>query len=491
MASQPYLNKSKATWYCKTRFEGRWVERKLGKHPIPFSPSKPPSKPPRDIQARRDALANMEADRRVGLPGTSSTNLAKFIAEYRAAFAVRRKPKSLELLDRYTASFLALCREEKIHAVEQVNKAVCIKYMERRSAAGVSANTIKTERGYLAPIFAKAETIEIITRNPWTKTELPGRAIPGEPVFWSREEVAAIVVAIKKQWHKDAVLVLANTGLRVDALLEMRWAWIDWSAGVIRVPPMNDKAKSGYNCPINDTTRDILSRLNVHSGAEIVFENPATEDRYSYQSLRSALKRALRQAGVRVGTIHDFRHTFGRSFALSGAPITVVQAALGHHSLQMTQRYTNVGGEAAVPFMEGFNVGRTVTANDVGPPASTLELASSDVPERKPRPMPPREPERAMALPPSAASESPQRRPRAPREPSRAEIALMRAREREAAALAKLKAHRETQRLAKAANDERRRAAKEEARNRPRRNSFDLDALRARLDAQAKGPKAS
>ena len=64
----------------------------------------------------------------------------------------------------------------------------------------------------------------------------------------------------------------------------------------------------------------------------------------------------VERAGVPPGTTHDLRHSFGRHLALH-APITVVQASLGHSTLAMTQRYTKIAGEVAGKHLEDFGIG--------------------------------------------------------------------------------------------------------------------------------------
>ncbi len=491
MASKPYIDKRHGIWYCKIKEEGRWVQKRLGKHPAPYPPSKPPKTPPREIQDRRDELERIEWAEKAGLDGAKKTGLARFTEEYQAAFDATHRPTSIAHLRQYIRGFVAFCKKKNVLTVEDVTKKTCIEYMEDRASQGISMSTIRTERGYLAAIFAAAEDKAVVPANPWHRSRLPGPAIARIPVFWNREEVAKLIQSSKLQWHKDIIAITANTGLRIRAALSMRWDWIDWTAGFIRVPPKNDKAKSGYTVPMNDMARDTLTRINAAPGSDIalVFPGRNPGEPREYSTIRAAFSKTLKRAGVRVGTLHDLRHTFGRSFALSGAPINTVQGALGHHSLAMTQKYTSVSGETAAPFMEGFSVGADPDANAADSPAPAPAQASSPGPWGIPQPPAPPTPPRKPKRTPAKKAEGPPHLTRAAQDLLlRAEKALARARKREAEAIARLQADREKRRQAKAAQAERerlKRVANEAAKNQPRKHSFDLDAVRARLDAQA------
>jgi integrase len=107
--------------------------------------------------------------------------------------------------------------------------------------------------------------------------------------------------------------------------------------------------------------REVLSRRLAASkskGSGLVFPNPRDgRSVVGYATASAAIGRAIERGGVRPGTPHDFRHSYGRALALAGVPITVVQSQLGHKSLKMTLLYTSAAVEDSTRFVADFGIG--------------------------------------------------------------------------------------------------------------------------------------
>jgi integrase len=237
-----------------------------------------------------------------------------------------------------------------------VTRAACRDYLESR-IKDVSHNALRVERGFLMPIWSRALDDGLVAANPWARVRVPGKPAPTSVTFWTSEEIARIAAACRRPWQRDLVLVLANTGLRISTGLAMAWPWVDWAAGTIAIPRGPD-IKTSYVHVLGRVARDVLERRLATGTGDLVFPRPqGGAGRMSYDTARDAIDRAVARAGVRPGTPHDLRHSYGRALALAGVPVTVIQSQLGHTTLAMTLKYVATGQDHAARFVADFGVG--------------------------------------------------------------------------------------------------------------------------------------
>jgi integrase len=359
VSSKPFLSAARGVWFCKWKPDpaGKWVKAKLGEHGEPYPPSRPPKKPPAHIQERRDEMAEIERRAKLGIgPAVGGTKgLARYVKDYQVAFAATHKPGSARMLALCAGNILKFAETRGVKTLQEVSKAFCRDYLEHR-AATICHNSLKTEKGMLSPIWSRAVEDELIPANPWKLVKVPGKRAEHTPRFWSSDEVRRIADACVAPWLRQLVIVMANTGLRISAALAMEWSWVDWGRSLVSIPPGLDKAGKGYQISLTEGAREILQPMHALSSAPLLFPSPAGGGPRNYHGVHRLFMAAVEKAGVPPGTPHDLRHTFARHLVKT-APLNVVQAALGHSSLMMTQRYTKVGGESTAEHMQGFRLG--------------------------------------------------------------------------------------------------------------------------------------
>ncbi len=360
MASKPYPDLKRGTWLMKYKPDptGPWVKVTLGKDPRLRS-AKPPKTPPADLAARAAEFADLEYRARHGLVAATHkvTPLAQYATDYLTGYRHRRDASSVQLLERFLRYFLAWCAEHKVVSVQGLTKAHCRDYLESR-LANVAPNSLKTERAYLMAIWSRAFEDELIAVNPWLRAKVAKGTKPVKtPRFWSSDEVARIVRECRREWHRDLVIVLANTGIRISATLAMKWEWIDWKGRLIAVPAEANKGGTAYATMVPDMVHDVLARRLADSKSPFVFARKDTGRPYSYEGAAEAIGGAIRRAKVPHGTPHDFRHTFGRSLHLGGVPQSVISAMLGHSSISITEVYTKMDQADAIEFMRRLSLG--------------------------------------------------------------------------------------------------------------------------------------
>jgi integrase len=153
------------------------------------------------------------------------------------------------------------------------------------------------------------------------------------------------------------------TGLRLKDCCTLRWSEVDLSRKIItRVPAKTARRKPRpVIIPIHPSLGEALSKLP--QGGDYVLPGMAR----AYQNTHSGLTRTItshfQKCGVQTtapgtgeGTnkravpikgFHSLRHSFISICKLANIPQAVVASIVGHHSLEVTSRYTHVGEAAA------------------------------------------------------------------------------------------------------------------------------------------------
>lgn len=360
MATKPWFDVKRKAWILKYKPSPTGPQKKvtLGKQPQPWSPTRPPKNPPQYIKDRAREFEEIEyrAKHQMAAAPKRARTLAGYVEDYVDAYEATHTASSIRQLKRHAKVFLAFAKDRKVDTVQGVNKAFCRDYLEQRIKA-VSPASLQVERGFLSGIWTRAIDDELIESNPWRYAKVPGKVIEHEATFWNEEEILAIASACLMPVYGDMVWVLAGTGIRVSAVLNMRWDWIDFAEGMVQVKREHSKSGRPYKIVMTETAREVLERRAAESkGSDLVFPSRKGGGVIPYNTASRAIMRAIERAGVKYGTTHDLRHSYGRWMAMKGIPFPVIQAQLGHSSPKMTARYTKVNEQEAKKHIEGMSI---------------------------------------------------------------------------------------------------------------------------------------
>jgi integrase len=363
MPSKPYFVPERGRWYIKWYAgpERGWVKQMLCSHPGPWKKSGPPKKAPAEVEliARKYRDLETQARHGVSVAKVRGHEIGEHLDQYRRDFAVKAAAGSMPTLDRVIRLFKTHCADRGIKTIEGVTAAVCRAYLTKRAEDGKSHATIQTEKGMLSPIWTLAKTDGIIDRNPWESAPLPTKPKEEAPPYWTKDELARLVAGTGG-WLRDLILVGANTGLRISAILALEWRDVSFERNVVICRAASSKSGRRYEVPMSATTNEVLFRRHLANpeGQTLVFYGPRSGRRMTSNTTYKRLEKKIRRLKLPdYGAYnHILRHTFASHAVMSGVPLLIVSAWLGHSSVKMTERYSHLIPSESHRRMEGFDL---------------------------------------------------------------------------------------------------------------------------------------
>jgi site-specific recombinase XerD len=204
----------------------------------------------------------------------------------------------------------------------------------------------------LSSFFNWAIREELIASSPMKNVPRP-RVPKFIPDSFSETEIRALLTACKQLPEKSAlrataiILVLLDTGMRLNELLSMRLPNLDLEAGRAKIFGKGTKERFVYFG--KSTKRALwrymsLARAEPVLGAENVFLSedgrPITQ-RY----LAHILAKVSKWGGVQKVHPHRFRRTAAIQFLRNGGNIFALQKLLGHETLDMVWHYVELASD--------------------------------------------------------------------------------------------------------------------------------------------------
>ncbi|HEV2806319.1 MAG TPA: tyrosine-type recombinase/integrase [Chthoniobacterales bacterium] len=142
--------------------------------------------------------------------------------------------------------------------------------------------------------------------------------------------------------------LMFSTGMRVSEISNLLVATVDLDRGAVLVRGKGDKER---RIPICDNA--VHSALRAYAGiettsrkADAFFFTNRFGGRLSEQSIRMALKRHAKAAGIEKITPHVFRHTVATMLLEQGVDLRFIQIFLGHSSIVTTTIYAHVNDKS-------------------------------------------------------------------------------------------------------------------------------------------------
>jgi len=189
-------------------------------------------------------------------------------------------------------------------------------------------------------------------RKNWTVEKIPyAKKTKKRPVILSLDEVCTFIQAIPNLKYRVLAILVYATGLRTSEALHLRVCDIDSKRMMIRVD--QGKWRTDRDVPLSPT---LLTWLRAYWRAarpsHYLFPGEKAGTPLTAGNVERAMRRARRQSGIsKAVTMRMMRHSFATHLLESGTNICIIQALLGHRSLNTTAIYTHVSSTTvcAVP----------------------------------------------------------------------------------------------------------------------------------------------
>ena len=165
------------------------------------------------------------------------------------------------------------------------------------------------------------------------------------PVVLSPEEVSRILAAVRFPVYRVCLTTIYTCGLRVSEGVSLQVRSVDTARMMVRVLGKGSKERE---IPLPEKTLRLLRDFwRTHRSTPWLFParvHPQKPCRHiPVVNVQNAFAQARRQSGVKKPAhVHTLRHSYATHLLEAGVNLRVIQAILGHLSLQTTSVYTHL-----------------------------------------------------------------------------------------------------------------------------------------------------
>jgi len=183
------------------------------------------------------------------------------------------------------------------------------------------------------------------------------------PVVLSKTELRQILGCVRRQRHRVCLSTIYACGLRLSEGISLRVDDIDSERMMLSV--RQGKGRKDRYVPLPEHTLSILRAYwCTHRHPVWLFPIayktgpvlPTAKRCMAPRGISKAFKMALQESGVKKpATIHTLRHSYATHLLEAGVPLRVIQAYLGHASIETAAIYTHLTQQVEDPAIEAIN----------------------------------------------------------------------------------------------------------------------------------------
>jgi site-specific recombinase XerD len=203
--------------------------------------------------------------------------------------------------------------------------------------------TINRKINAMSTFFNCMKRKKLVPENPledFDRVKVPTT----ERIHLNREEVEAIIKAIKHPVIHYFAMMMAHTGIRVKECIHLNMKDVNLEEGYVQV--INGKGGKDRRVPMNrnliQNMKEYLEHHRPESDSLYFFALKKTgtvSDQYVNQMLKEACEKANIKKHV---TSHILRHSFASYLVKKDTHVAVIQRLLGHADVRTTSVYLHV-----------------------------------------------------------------------------------------------------------------------------------------------------
>lgn len=256
----------------------------------------------------------------------------------RYADILRVRGKAERTIDNYLYAVKAFAQFLGERGLRSASADDIVAYQIEIAASGRSDSCVRVAtyalRGFLEHVLERADSKLAKLPRPRQPKRLPE--------VLSFEEVTAILDAAPNPKYRAAFMLCYGAGLRTDEVVHLLPRHIDSGRMLIRVE--QGKGKKDRTVMLSQNLlEELRSCWRRYAPKCFLLEGKHPGQPIDATSIQRAFRSAREQAGVRKRvTPRSLRHAFATHLVEGGTNLRVVQALLGHQSLNTTALYTHL-----------------------------------------------------------------------------------------------------------------------------------------------------
>ena len=169
------------------------------------------------------------------------------------------------------------------------------------------------------------------------------RAASKLPPVMSAQEIKTLIDSIKNIKHRNVVMLLYSTGMRLSEIAALKIADIDSKNMLIKVV-QGKGAKDRFTILSQQVLQELRAYYIIYKPKEFLFNGYRPGKPLSARMIEHLVQKALLQVGLnnKNYSVHTIRHSFATHLVDNGTDLHTVKELLGHSALETTMRYMHL-----------------------------------------------------------------------------------------------------------------------------------------------------